>query len=232
MNTLRSLLGSTLLIAGLGQVVFAEEVPAAILERLVSDDFRVREAASADLVAWSRARSEVAMDELFELSRSATDPEARERCLSALRVLVGDLYLKEGEGYIGIRMQDEFANVPDDPRPRGVIRVIQVVEDSAADLAGLRLNDLIAGLNGTIWHEGQVSIPFGEKIRQFKPGDEVLLKVLREGRLIDIKVKLGRRPAFADRMFFTESEEDMKAAEEAAKEGYFRRWLDRKKASK
>lgn len=91
MNTLRSLLGSTLLIAGLGQVVFAEEVPAAILERLVSDDFRVREAASADLVAWSRARSEVAMDELFELSRSATDPEARERCLAALRVLVGDL---------------------------------------------------------------------------------------------------------------------------------------------
>jgi predicted metalloprotease with PDZ domain len=215
-----------------GGTLHGEELPDGILERLASDEFRAREEASAKLVDWARLKPEAAMDRLFELSRTATEPEVRDRCLSALKVLVGDLYLKEGEGYIGIRMQDEFANVPGDPKPRGVIRVIQVVEDSAADLAGLRLNDLIAGLNGTIWHEGPVSIPFGDKVRQFKPGDEVLLKVLREGNLIDVTVKLGRRPAFADRMFLSDSEEDIQAAEQAAKDGYFKRWLDRKKAAK
>lgn len=232
MTTLRSLLGALALLPWCLPACAAEAVPTAILDRLVSDDFRVRETASAELVDWARARRESSLDELYGMSRTAPDPEVRERCLAALRVLVIDLYLKEGEGYIGIRMQDEFANVPDDPKPRGVIRVIQVVEDSAADQAGLRLNDLIAGLNGTIWHEGPVSIPFGEKIRQFKPGDQVALKVLREGRLIEVKVTLGRRPPLADRMFFLETEEDIKNAEEAAREGYFRRWLERKKAVK
>lgn len=222
----------SLVISLTGGMLHGADLPIGILERLASDEFRVREVASAELVEWSRLQPGTSMDQLFELSRSASDPEVRDRCLSALKVLVGDQYLKEGEGYIGIRMQDEFANIPGDPKPRGVIRVIQVVEESAADLAGMRLNDLIAGLNGTIWHEGPVSIPFGEKVRQFKPGDEVALKVLREGKLIDISVKLGRRPAFADRMFFSDSDEDIQAAEQAAKDGYFRRWLDRKKAAK
>ena len=51
----------------------------------------------------------------------ADDPEVRERCLAILRDLVNDEYLKDGEGYIGIRMQDEMATaVPGDVKPRGV----------------------------------------------------------------------------------------------------------------
>ena len=175
---------------------------------------------------------EAAMDELFRHSRVADDPEVRERCLAVLRELVNDEYLKDGEGYIGIRMLDEIANVPGDPKPRGVIRVIQVVPDSAAQQAGLQLNDLIAGVGDQIWHEGAVSPLFSEKIRQLKPNTKIMLKVLRDGNLMDIEVKLGRRPLIADTLFLDERQVDLEAAERAAKDAYFRRWLERKKSRK
>lgn len=228
--------GLNRLIAGLlclsATAAWSLEIPAEPLDKLKAEDFRTREKAEAELVDWARKQPAPAMDALFSVSRTAPDPEVRERCLSVLRVLVSDEYLKEGEGYIGIRMLDEITNVPGDPKPRGGIRVIQVVEDSAADVAGLQLNDLVVGLNDLIWHEGPVSLPFGEKIRQFKPNAEVTLKVIRDGKLIEVVVKLGRRPPFADNPFLTEREEDIQAAEKAAKEGYFQRWLERKKAEK
>lgn len=210
----------------------AIEVPAEPLADLKSEQFRQREQAQAELLAWARKQPEAAMDELFRLSRVADDPEVRERCLDVLREMVNDEYLKEGEGYIGIRMLDELANIPGEPKPRGVIRVIQVVADSAAQQAGLQLNDLIAGMGDQVWHEGAISLLFGEKIRQLKPNTKVMLKVLRNGNPLDIEIKLGKRPLFADNLFLDPRQVDLEAAERAAKDGYFRRWLERRKTRK
>ena len=46
--------------------------------------------------------------------------------------LVTDEYLKEGEGYIGIAlaMKDDIVTVPGDPKPRNVIRVMEVRADT------------------------------------------------------------------------------------------------------
>jgi predicted metalloprotease with PDZ domain len=207
----------------------AAQLPEQELAGLAAEDFRTREQAQAGLLAWSRERPAQAMDLLYLESRRAPDPEVRERCLAVLRELVIDDYLKEGEGYIGIRMQDETANVPGDPKPRRVIRVIQVVENSAASQAGLRINDLVCGLQEKIWHDAAASQPFSETIRQFKPGSRVVLKVLREGKLLEVPVKLGRRPLFADNPFLDPRQLDMEAAERAAKEAHFQRWLERRK---
>jgi C-terminal processing protease CtpA/Prc len=169
------------------------------------------------------------MEELYRQSMSAAEPEVRERCLAVLRELVNDDYLKEGEGYIGIRMQDETANIPGDPKPRRVIRVVQVVQDSAAQHAGIQLNDLVAGLGDSVWHDQAASLPFSEKIRQFKPNTRIKLKILRNGQLMDVTVKLGRRPLFADNPFLEQRQADLEAAERAAKDAYFRRWLEGRK---
>jgi C-terminal processing protease CtpA/Prc len=100
------------------------------------------------------------MEELYRQSRVADDPEVRERCLGVLRELVNDEYLSEGEGYIGIRMRDEVAAaVPGDANPRNAIRVMQVVPDSAAERAGLLVDDLIVGLNDLVWRDGPASMP-------------------------------------------------------------------------
>jgi S1-C subfamily serine protease len=158
------------------------------------------------------------------------DPEVRERCLAVLHELVNDEYLKEGEGFLGIRMQDEKALIPGEQAARSVLRVTQVLPDSAAQQAGLQPNDLIAGLDDKIWHDEAALVPFMNHVRQFKPGNRVTLRVLRNGKMIDLPVTLGRRPLLADNPFLDQRQGDIEAAERAAKEAYFRRWLERRKA--
>ncbi len=209
---------------------FAIELPSGPLADLKSEEFRKREAAQEELIAWARLQPEAAMTALFQHSRVADDPEVRERCLAILRELVNDEYAKDGEGYIGIRMRDEELALPDDAKPRGVIRVIEVVRDSAAAKAGLQLNDLIIGFDDHVWNEKLISSPFMEKIRQLKPNSKITLKLLRNGEPMNIQVILGRRPLMPDNAFFGERGQDPAAAERAAKDNYFRRWLERRKA--
>jgi len=212
--------------------LMAVEVPRDSLQRLNAEGYRAREDAQAELLAWARRHPVEALDLLYRQSRAAEDPEVRERCLGVLRDLVNDEYSREGEGFIGISMRNEVGMVPGDPKPRGVIRVVHVVPDSAADRAGLRINDLIVGLNDLVWREEQPSQPFSERIRQMKPDTKVALKVLREGGLVTVEVKLGRRPLVADNPFLDQRQVDLEAAEKAAKDAYFRRWLERRKAPK
>lgn len=206
------------------------EPPPGPLSGLQSDEFRVRETAQVELLAWARQRPESAMDVLFRVSRSHADPEVRERCLAVLRELVNDQYLKEGEGFLGIRMQDEKALIPGEQAARSVLRVTQVLPDSAAQQAGMQPNDLIAGLNDKIWHDEAALVPFMNHVRQFKPGNRITLRVLRNGKMIDLPVTLGRRPLLADNPFLDQRQGDIEVAERAAKEAYFRRWMERRKA--
>jgi len=222
--------GITLL--GVSHAAWAMALPTEPLLRLTSEEFHNRERGQADLLAWAREHREPAMDALFRHSREAADPEVRERCLAVLRELVNDAYLKEGEGYLGIRMQDEIANLPGDTKPRAVIRVIQVVADTAAQNAGIQPNDLIAGLGGLDWPERGASQLFMGKIRQLKPNSKVTLQVSRNGKRLDIQVTLGRRPFIADPLLFDERPVDLEAAERAAKETYFRHWLEHKMSQK
>lgn len=204
------------------------ELPATALTNLRSQEFRERETAQVELLIWGRGQPGPAMTELLKQSQTADDPEVRERCLAVLRDLVTDEYLKEGEGYIGIVLRDEIAEVPGEPKPRGGIRVTQVQPDSPAEHAGIRLNDLIVGINGEVWHETL----FRANVRMMKPNMKVDLKILRDGGLLDLKVTLGRRPLIADTPFFPGQTVDPDAIERAAKEAYFRRWLSQRKLPK
>jgi hypothetical protein len=208
------------------------ELPANAIGRLGSAEFREREAAQSELLAWSRRQPEPAMAKLFSQSQAAEDPEVRQRCLNILRDLVIDEYSMEGEGFIGIAMKDEISDVPGDPKPCRVIRVTEVRMDTPARQAGIQLNDLIVRLNGQVWHDEDASLPFGEKIREMKPNTKVDLKILREGGLVDCKVTLARRPLLADQPFFNGQNFNPEASEQAAKDAYFRRWLSQRKPSK
>jgi hypothetical protein len=211
-----------------GALVRGIEIPPATFSALQSPNFKEREAAGTELLVWGRAKPEDAMNELLRQSRVADDPEVRERCLGALRDLVNDEYLKEGEGYMGIRMEDVIVTVPGETKPRSAIGVVQVVEKSAAEKAGLRRNDQMISINGEAWGEGPVSTKLTEKIRLMKPNTKVAFKVLREGKVIDVSVCLGRRPVFADNLFFNGQYPDMEAAERSAREAYFRQWLSKR----
>lgn len=205
----------------------AVELPAKALAGLASQQFRDREIAQVELLAWARLTAP-AMDELLRQSRLAVDPEVRERCLNVLRILVTEEYLKDGDGYLGIMLKDEVTDVPGEAKPRGVIRVLMVQPDSPAEHAGIRQNDMIVGINGEIWQD----VTFRANIKKMKPNREVDLKILRDGGWMNFKVPLGRRPAFADNSFFPGQIYDLEAAERAAKEAYFRHWLSLRKLPK
>lgn len=221
----------SILLAGFSCMASGIDLPHDALSNLSAEEFRTREAAQASLLEWTRTQGEPAIEELLRQSREA-EPEVRERCLGVLRDLVNNLYLKDGEGYIGIRMLDEMTNVPGDGKPRFAIRVMQVMPDSAAEAAGLKGNDLIVGLGEEIWHQGPASLLFGDKIKSLKPETKVQLKVLVDGKLKDIEVKLGRRPFYANNAFFEGDLDDLESAESEAKEAYFRQWLEQRKARK
>lgn len=208
---------------------WALELPLKLLSDLSSPEFRVRETAEAALLGWSREKPEAAMNELLRQSRKASDPEVRERCLNVLKELVKEEYLKEGEGFIGISMMNEVSNVPGDPKPRQVIRVSQIVKGTAAEKAGLQLNDLIVGLDGMSWYEGPAAEAFSERIKSKKPGTKVVLEVVRDQKINKLDLILGKRPINADFLMMGALRFDGAAAEKEAQENYFRRWLGRQK---
>ncbi len=205
--------------------VWAAEIPAKPLADLESEDFRTREQAQARILEWARETPDAAIETLYKHTVHADEPEVRERCLAVLRELVGDQYSRHGEGFIGVRMDDEMAEVPGDAERRAVIRVTFVMPKSPAEKAGLKVNDLIVAVEDRIWRNIPVIVPFSDEIKKHKPGTSIQLTVLRDGQLIEVPVILARRPLEADNPFLDRRPFDMEAAEAAAREAHFKRWL-------
>lgn len=212
----------------------AVELPRDPLSGLKSLRFKEREKAQEELLRWGREQADQAKDEFFSQAQIAEDPEVRERCLEILRELVLDEYEKEGEGFVGIAMRDDQKLLPGDPIVRSVICVTLVQDGSPADRAGLQVNDIIVGLNGQVWLDVEASPVFREVILGTKPGTTVKLQVIRNEVVIDVSVKLGRKPIQdgQNNLFFNRGTEEAEALEQSAKEAYFRRWLNQRRAAK
>lgn len=87
------------------------------------------------------------------------------------------------QGFLGVQLgRDE-----DD----GGARVVSVLEDTAAEDAGLRDGDIITGLNG---EEIRNSRSLTRALRGLEPGDAVELEILRDGRDQALTVELGEHP--------------------------------------
>jgi S1-C subfamily serine protease len=89
----------------------------------------------------------------------------------------------EDRGFLGVHLGR-------DENGRGA-RITTVLEDSAAEEAGLRDGDVITGLNGEeIRNPGDLT----RAMRGLEPGDEVELEILRDGRGENLAVELGEHP--------------------------------------
>ena len=71
--------------------------------------------------------------------------------------------------------------------------VASTVYQSPAYMADLRPYDIITGANGTPYATSQDLIDF---IKKQKVGGEITLNVLRDGKKIDVKVKIGNKNDF------------------------------------
>ncbi len=121
--------------------------------------------------------------------------------------------LKEGETYdypyLGLSSLSSLsltqAQYLDLPQATGAY-IVEIVTGGPADEAGLRAGDeptefqgLYSGGDLIVGVDGQELLQFSDMLSYMmlnkKPGDEIVLTVLREGELMDITVVLGERPA-------------------------------------
>ena len=81
-------------------------------------------------------------------------------------------------------------SVPDFAYEGKGVKIGSVIPNSAGAKAGLKANDIIVKINNT-----QISDlkSYSDKLKTFKPNDNILLTVLREGKEKQIKLKLGVR---------------------------------------
>lgn len=217
------------IVSCLPSAIRAIELPAAAFSKLGSEQFAEREVAQVELLEWCRKQPAPAMEELYKHTRTAKDPEVRERCKSILKELVADEYLKDGQGYIGVALTDDFVKIPGQPAPRNVVRISMVENGSPGDKAGIRANDVIVSVDGKDGPEVQGYLKFQEEIRARKPDSKVKLKILRDARILELEVRLGRRLPIPENFFPDGRIPDPEALDQAAKEAHFRRWMDQKK---
>lgn len=97
-------------------------------------------------------------------------------------------------GFLGVYPTDiepdmaEFFGLKD---AKGVL-ISQVTENSAADEAGLKRGDVVTEFDGVAVDNAN---DFRMRVAMHKPGSEVKLVVLREGKRMDFTVKLAQRPS-------------------------------------
>ena len=94
-------------------------------------------------------------------------------------------------GYLGV--------VADDRQERGAgVRIVELATGGPAEQAGLKADDLITRINGTLIHDQNDMGPVLEKL---PPGARVKFTVDRGGQQQTVNVTLGQRPPAAQRKF-------------------------------
>src|SRR5438093_475422 len=102
----------------------------------------------------------------------------------ALALLAAASPVAAGEqGYIGVQIKKN-------DNGDGLV-VVMAIASSPADMAGIRGTDVIVKLNGKKVEE---LTDFVQAIRDTKPGETVVLAVLRNEKEVEIKVKVGKLP--------------------------------------
>lgn len=97
----------------------------------------------------------------------------------------------EGKGPASANPRSGYLGIALDPSPEG-LRIIQVIPKSAADKAGLKVDDIILTLEGkAVSREPQ---EFIAKMQKTRPGQLVKLRIKRDELELDIQVKLDKRP--------------------------------------
>jgi serine protease DegQ len=96
-------------------------------------------------------------------------------------------------GWLGVEPQDltpELARAFKLSSPRGVI-IAGVMRDGPAGRGGVRVGDIVRSIDG---NEVASTSSMLAMIALLPPGQEVTLSVLRAGRSLDLKVRIGVRP--------------------------------------
>jgi serine protease Do len=104
--------------------------------------------------------------------------------------------LKKGKivrGWLGVVIQNmtpDMAQYFGMEEAKGVV-VAQVIKGGPADAAGMRQGDIILTLNA---QEVETSAAFSRSVAELRPGEEIKLGIIREGKERTLPVTIGKMP--------------------------------------
>ncbi len=201
-----------------------EEVPKQLLDGLSSEQYKQREENQVELEKWVTNKGPTAISAIYEVYTKSDDPEVRSRCLRVLRTQSDKEYLNEGQGYLGVQLWEEILELPGDDKPRVCARVTYIMPGSQAELAGIKVGDVLTSLDGKKWYERGAMNELIQTISSHKPLRKVIFQVKRvgEAELIDVPVILGKRPIADLRMMGIDN---FKQLEKEARDEHFKAWL-------
>jgi len=205
----------------------AETIPEDFIDGLKSEDFKVREAAQADVIEWAGKQTETRVHLLLEQARNAPDPEVRQRCHNVLYALAMEEYLQDGEGFVGIQMNGVRAQVPGEDVPRQVILITRVLPDTPAREAGLLAGDMIVSVNGEKPAHDDALTSFHHTIRGLKPGEKTRFEVIRDGDSMEVELALGRRPPEHQGRLFNQPMMNLNELAKQDQDRFFKEWLEK-----
>lgn len=175
------------------------QFPSAILVELSHEDFKHRLSAQDSLLKWGMKDLSGSIEMLYGVYRGAEDPEVRFRSRQVLKRLVIVQQPFDGDGYLGIQM--EPAQWKD---PRGqlqpVVRITVVRVGTAAEVAKLKVNDLVTGVDQIVFDDLTPTRMFADYIQSKKPGDVIALHLRRGEEKLTLKASLRRRSPLLDEL--------------------------------
>jgi serine protease Do len=135
-------------------------------------------------IQWGESKSAI-VGELLASPGVGTEPVAvGVLSVAARAVRARDLAMPPppaNAGYLGVGLDEG----------EGGARVAEVKTNSAADKAGLKVNDVVTLIADTPIIDSETMV---NTIRHHKPGDALPIKILRDGKELELQATLGKRP--------------------------------------
>ncbi|MDW8032802.1 MAG: Do family serine endopeptidase [Aquificaceae bacterium] len=107
---------------------------------------------------------------------------------------VADQLIEKGRvvrGWLGVVIQDISPEMAENLGVKEGVIIAQIMPGSPADKGGLKVGDIVVEVEGQKVSEVR-ELQF--KIMKMEPGKEMSLKVIREGKVLVLKVKVGEMP--------------------------------------
>ncbi|MGB0993555.1 MAG: S1C family serine protease [Akkermansiaceae bacterium] len=182
-------------------VELSAEPPQAAIKNLSADEFQVRDEASKQLSEWANKNLTTSPEELYKTWSKLRDPEARARCFSLMKQVVVLRKFGKGKGYLGVMMREVAVPRGGNAGKRGVM-LLTVEPGTPAERAKLLQGDIVTQIDKIdltkVPEDGLVD-SFSGYIQSKEPGDTITLKIIRNGKPIEKKATLIKRPPEADR---------------------------------
>ncbi len=122
---------------------------------------------------------------------------------------VADQLIEKGKvvrGWLGVVIQDITPDMAESLGVKEGVIIAQVMPSSPADKAGLKIGDIVVEIEGQRVSEVR-DLQF--KIMRTPPGKEINLKIIREGKEMNIRAKVGEMPEERQISESQEGEEDL-----------------------